>query len=82
MLRWYGMKTEGRLLLSESKLDNPLCTKKGCIMNSEVNLFYRDSQGKKKRQHGTEAVKSHILAAKTVANIVKSSLVCTQGRRN
>lgn len=34
-----------------------------------------DSQGKKKRQHGTEAVKSHILAAKTVANIVKSSLV-------
>lgn len=36
------------------------------------------SQGKKKRQHGTEAVKSHILAAKTVANIVKSSLVCVR----
>ena len=34
-----------------------------------------DSQGKKQRQHGNEAVKSHILAAKTVANIVKSSLV-------
>jgi hypothetical protein len=33
------------------------------------------SQGKKKRQHGNEAVKSHILAAKTVANIVKTSLV-------
>jgi hypothetical protein len=34
------------------------------------------SQGRKKRQHGNEAVKSHILAAKTVANIVKTSLVC------
>ena len=34
------------------------------------------SQGKKKRQHGNDAVKSHILAAKTVANIVKTSLVC------
>ena len=33
------------------------------------------SQGKKKRQHGNEAVKSHIVAAKTVANIVKTSLV-------
>ncbi|KAF5341759.1 hypothetical protein D9611_001810 [Ephemerocybe angulata] len=31
-------------------------------------------QGRKTRQHGTEAIKSHILAAKTVANIVKSSL--------
>ncbi|CAG7941118.1 unnamed protein product [Penicillium salamii] len=36
-------------------------------------IVVRD-QGKKKRQHGTEAVKSHIVAAKTVANIVKSSL--------
>ncbi|GAM84353.1 hypothetical protein ANO11243_023470 [Dothideomycetidae sp. 11243] len=32
------------------------------------------SQGRKKRQHGNEAVKQHILAAKTVANIVKTSL--------
>src|SRR5438045_1012385 len=32
------------------------------------------SQGKKKRQHGNDAVKSHILAARTVANIVKTSL--------
>lgn len=32
------------------------------------------SQGRKKRQFGNEAVKSHILAARTVANIVKSSL--------
>ncbi len=32
-----------------------------------------DSQGKKKRQYGNEAVKSHILAARTVANIVKTS---------
>jgi T-complex protein 1 subunit epsilon len=32
------------------------------------------SQGKKKRQHGNDAVKSHIVAARTVANIVKSSL--------
>ncbi|KAJ5940089.1 hypothetical protein N7516_000257 [Penicillium verrucosum] len=36
-------------------------------------IVVRD-QGKKKRQHGTEAVKSHIVAAKTVASIVKSSL--------
>ncbi|KKZ68604.1 T-complex protein 1 subunit epsilon [[Emmonsia] crescens] len=36
-------------------------------------IIVRD-QGKKKRQSGTEAVKSHIVAAKTVANIVKSSL--------
>jgi hypothetical protein len=35
-----------------------------------------NSQGKKKRLHGNDAVKSHILAAKTVADIVKSSLVC------
>ena len=32
------------------------------------------SQAKKKRQHGNDAVKSHILAARTVANIVKTSL--------
>ncbi|KAK6333330.1 T-complex protein 1 subunit epsilon, variant 3 [Orbilia javanica] len=36
-------------------------------------IVVRD-QGKKQRQHGTEAVKSHILAARTVANIVKTSL--------
>ncbi|KGO69198.1 Chaperone, tailless complex polypeptide 1 [Penicillium italicum] len=36
-------------------------------------IVVRD-QGKKKRQHGTEAVKAHIVAAKTVASIVKSSL--------
>jgi T-complex protein 1 subunit epsilon len=36
-------------------------------------IIVRD-QGKKKRQHGTEAVKSHIMAARTIANIVKSSL--------
>jgi hypothetical protein len=34
------------------------------------------SQGKKKRQHGNDAVKSHILAARTVSNIVRTSLVC------
>ena len=33
------------------------------------------SQGKKKRQHGNDAVKSHILAARTVSNIVRTSLV-------
>lgn len=33
------------------------------------------SQGKKKRLHGNDAVKSHILAARTVANIVRTSLV-------
>lgn len=38
--------------------------------------FLFNSQGKKKRQHGTEAVKAHIVAAKTVASIVKTSLVC------
>ncbi|KAG9121992.1 T-complex protein 1 subunit epsilon [Ceratobasidium sp. 392] len=31
-------------------------------------------QAKKTRSHGTEAIKSHILAARTVANIVKTSL--------
>ncbi|RDA89824.1 hypothetical protein CP533_3015 [Ophiocordyceps camponoti-saundersi (nom. inval.)] len=36
-------------------------------------IVVRD-QGKKKRQYGNEAVKSHILAARTVANLVKSSL--------
>lgn len=41
--------------------------------NGRPFIVVRD-QGKKKRQHGTEAVKSHIVAAKTVANIVKSSL--------
>lgn len=33
------------------------------------------SQGRKKRQHGNDAVKSHITAARTVANIVRTSLV-------
>ena len=32
------------------------------------------SQGRKTRLHGTDAVKSHILAARTVADIVKTSL--------
>ncbi|KAL7268144.1 T-complex protein 1 subunit epsilon [Rhizina undulata] len=41
--------------------------------NGRPFIIVRD-QGRKKRQHGTDAVKSHILAAKTVANIVKSSL--------
>ncbi|GKT86259.1 T-complex protein 1 subunit epsilon [Colletotrichum tofieldiae] len=36
-------------------------------------IVVRD-QGKKKRQYGNEAVKNHILAARTVANIVKTSL--------
>merc|ERR1711881_171551 len=36
-------------------------------------IVVRD-QGKKKRVHGTDAVKSHIIAARTVANIVKTSL--------
>ena len=36
-------------------------------------IIVRD-QGKKKRSHGIDAVKSHILAARTVASIVKTSL--------
>ncbi len=36
-------------------------------------IIVRD-QDKKRRLHGIEAIKSHILAAKTVARIVKSSL--------
>lgn len=36
-------------------------------------IIVRD-QGKKKRAHGIEAVKSHILAARTVSDIVKTSL--------
>jgi len=39
-------------------------------------IIVRD-QGKKTRQHGIEAVKSHILAAKTLANMVRTSLVCS-----
>lgn len=71
---------DGRLSLSESKFDSYLCPKRNlgnCGIGAlfGVNGIACDSQGKKKRQHGTEAVKSHILAAKTVANIVKSSLV-------
>ncbi|GAA5840666.1 hypothetical protein JCM11251_004179 [Rhodosporidiobolus azoricus] len=36
-------------------------------------IVVRD-QGKKTRMHGIEALKSHIMAARTVANIVKTSL--------
>ncbi len=36
-------------------------------------IIVRD-QGKRKRMHGNDAVKSHIVAARTVANIVKTSL--------
>ncbi|KAI7719465.1 T-complex protein 1 subunit [Hortaea werneckii] len=36
-------------------------------------IIVRD-QGKKKRAHGTEAIKSHILAARTISSIVRSSL--------
>ncbi|KAI9799675.1 MAG: T-complex protein 1 subunit epsilon [Sarcosagium campestre] len=36
-------------------------------------IVVRD-QGKKKRMHGSDAVKSHILAARTVANLVRTSL--------
>lgn len=36
-------------------------------------IIVRD-QGNKKRQHGTEAKKSHILAARQVASIIKTSL--------
>ena len=45
--------------------------------NGRPFIIVRD-QGAKKRQHGNDAVKSHILAARTVANIVKTSLVSRQ----
>ncbi|KAJ5387779.1 hypothetical protein N7509_010320 [Penicillium cosmopolitanum] len=51
-------------------------TRVASVMKDEQGrpfIVVRD-QGKKKRQHGTEAVKSHIVAAKTVASIVKTSL--------
>lgn len=41
--------------------------------NGRPFIIVRD-QGKKRREHGNEAVKQHILAAKTVSNIVKTSL--------
>ncbi|KAI9726828.1 MAG: T-complex protein 1 subunit epsilon [Chrysothrix sp. TS-e1954] len=41
--------------------------------NGRPFIIVRD-QGRKKRQHGNEAIKSHILAARTVGSIVKSSL--------
>jgi hypothetical protein len=67
------MRRAGRSSLSESTWN--LGHGNGSIgEGSQANIW--DSQGKKHRQHGNDAVKSHILAAKTVANIVKSSLVC------
>nr|POE49054.1 t-complex protein 1 subunit epsilon [Quercus suber] len=41
--------------------------------NGRPFIIVRD-QGKKKRSHGIDAVKQHILAARTVSNIVKTSL--------
>lgn len=41
--------------------------------NGRPFIIVRD-QGKKQRQHGVEAIKSHILSARTVANLVKTSL--------
>ncbi|RPB29526.1 hypothetical protein L211DRAFT_832230 [Terfezia boudieri ATCC MYA-4762] len=41
--------------------------------NGRPFIIVRD-QGKKQRQHGIEAIKSHILSAQTVANLVKTSL--------
>jgi len=41
--------------------------------NGRPFIIVRD-QGAKKRTHGNEAVKAHILAARTVANLVKTSL--------
>lgn len=46
------------------------------VMKDETGrpfIVVRD-QGKRKRTHGIDAVKSHIVAARTVANIVKTSL--------
>lgn len=46
------------------------------VMKDETGrpfIIVRD-QGKRKRTHGVDAVKSHIVAARTVANIVKTSL--------
>ncbi|KAH7119698.1 chaperonin Cpn60/TCP-1 family [Dendryphion nanum] len=46
------------------------------VMKDETGrpfIIVRD-QGRKKRQYGNDAVKSHILAARTVANLVKTSL--------
>jgi T-complex protein 1 subunit epsilon len=46
------------------------------VMKDETGrpfIVVRD-QGKRKRTHGIEAVKAHIVAARTVANIVKTSL--------
>lgn len=72
------MSKAGRLLSFESTFQGYPSTSH----NEAVYLEKRDtdssflySQGKKKRQHGTDAVKSHIVAAKTVAGIVKTSLV-------
>ncbi|PSK34098.1 T-complex protein 1 subunit epsilon [Elsinoe australis] len=41
--------------------------------NGRPFIIVRD-QGKKQRTHGNDAVKQHILAARTVSNIVKTSL--------
>ncbi|KAL8736676.1 MAG: hypothetical protein Q9166_000042 [cf. Caloplaca sp. 2 TL-2023] len=54
------------------RIDNLVAT----VMKDEQGrpfIVVRD-QGKKKRQHGTDAVKSHIMAARTVAGLVRTSL--------
>lgn len=66
------MRRAGRLSLSESTWNTGYRLEG---LGQEAGANSQDSQGRKQRQHGNEAVKSHILAAKTVANIVKSSLV-------
>jgi hypothetical protein len=47
----------------------------GSSIVRHISLPCTYSQGRKKRIHGTDAVKAHILAAKTVADLVKTSLV-------
>ena len=64
------MSKAGPLLSSES-----MRPRRECLTSEKENAEQWDSQQKKKRQHGIEAVKSHIVAARTVANIVKTSLV-------
>jgi T-complex protein 1 subunit epsilon len=59
------MNKAGHLSLFESKQGRS---------SQLLPLIPYTSQGKKKRQHGNDAVKAHILAARTVASIVKTSL--------
>ncbi|MCJ1291311.1 T-complex protein 1 subunit epsilon [Xylographa carneopallida] len=70
-VEWFGPSIKGAANYSANATGST-----AQVMKDESGrpfIIVRD-QGKKKRQHGNDAVKSHILAARTVSNIVRTSL--------